>query len=120
MHGVSSIVSVFHAFRTPTCYLLTFMTNESVPASNMPGEAAYYNNVHREIYFPEIGCTYHLWSSSAASKSTFSDPFNVKCNFSLSKTKGWKPPAQIFIMYISHQLALKKHSDVSVNESEIC
>ena len=25
---------------------------------------------------------------------------NIKCNFSLSKTKGWKLPAHIFIMYL--------------------
>lgn len=87
----------------------------------MPHKTAYYNNAHGEINFSEIGCTYHLWSSSVASKSTFSDPFNSKCNFLLSKTKGWKLPAQIFIMHLWHQLALKKHSDgLSVNESEIC
>lgn len=69
------------------------MTKESVHEDMMPHKTAYYNSVHVEIYFPETSCIYHLWSSTAASKSTFSDPFNIKCNLTLSKTKGWKLPA---------------------------
>jgi len=63
------------------------MTKESVHEDMMPHKTSYYNSVHGEIYFPETGCIYRLWSSTAASKSTFTDPFNVKSNFIHSKLK---------------------------------
>ena len=83
----------FTLFKHPLVMLLLLWQKESVHEDMMPHKTAYYNSVHGEIYFPETSCIYHLWSWTAASKSTFSDPLNIKCNLILSKTKGWKLPA---------------------------
>lgn len=53
----SFVISMFHPFQTPACYLLTFRTKESVSTDMIiiPCKTAYYNNAHGEIPFPEVG-----------------------------------------------------------------
>lgn len=76
---MSRVICHFNVLSFSNTHLLpSFRTKESMSIDMIiiPCKTAYYNNAHGEIYFPEVGYNYHLWSSSAASESTFFRPLH--------------------------------------------